>query len=75
MAKKTSKGNGRPIPKIEINLELSPEGGEGLLKTLKDRFEKNMTCHEGLEWPEIQTKLEAQPEKLSLLIAMEGNGG
>ena len=34
MANKLSKGIGRPIPKIEISLELSPEQGEVLLKTL-----------------------------------------
>jgi hypothetical protein len=75
MAKKSSKGNGRPIPKIEINLELSPEQGEILLKTLKVRFEKNMNRHKGLEWPKIQAKLEAHPEKLSALNAMESTGG
>jgi hypothetical protein len=75
MAKKSSKGNGRPIPKIEINLELSPEQGEELLKTLKVRFEKNMNRHKGLEWPKIQAKLEAHPEKLSALNAMESTGG
>jgi len=75
MAKKSSKGNGRPIPKIEMNLELSLEQGEELLKTLKIRFEKNMNRHEGLEWPKIQAKLEAHPEKLSSLNAMESTGG
>ena len=75
MAKKPSKGSGQPIPKIEINLELSPEQGEELLKTLQVRFEKNMNRHKGLEWPKIQAKLEAQPEKLSSLNAMESTGG
>jgi hypothetical protein len=75
MAKKPSKGNGRPIPKVEINLELSPEQGEELLKTLKVRFEKNMNRHKGLEWPKIQAKLEAHPDKLSSLNAMESTGG
>jgi class 3 adenylate cyclase len=75
MVKKSSKGSGRPVPKIEINLELSPEQGEELLKTLKDRFEKNMQRHKGLEWPKIQAKLEAQPEKLASLNAMESTGG
>jgi len=69
------KGSGKPIPIIEINLELSPEQREELLKTLKDRFEKNMKRHKGLEWPEIQEKLEFHPEKLSLLNAMESTGG
>ena len=75
MAKKPSKGSGKPIPKVEINLELSPEQGEELLKILKLRFEKNMQRHKGLEWPKIQAKLEAHPEKLSSLNAMESTGG
>jgi hypothetical protein len=75
MAKKSSKGSGKPIPKIEINLELSPEQGEGLLKTLQVRFEKNMHRHKGLEWSKIQAKLEAHPEKLSSLNGMESTGG
>jgi hypothetical protein len=75
MAKKSSKGNGHSFPKIEINLELSPEQGEELLKTLMLRFEKNMNRHKGLEWPKIQAKLEAHPEKVSSLNAMEYTGG
>ena len=75
MAKKSSKGNGQPIPKIEINLELPPEQGEELLKTLRVRFEKNMNRHKDLDWPKIQAKLEAHPEKLSSLNAMESTGG
>jgi hypothetical protein len=75
MAKKSSKGSGKPIPKIEINLELSPEQGEELLKTWKVRFEKNVDRHKGLEWSKIQAKLEAHPEKLSSLNAMESTGG
>jgi hypothetical protein len=75
MAKKPSKGSGKPIPKIEINLELSPEQREELLKTLKVRFEKNMNRHKGLEWSKIQAKLEAHPEKQSSLNAMESTGG
>jgi hypothetical protein len=75
MSKKPSKGNGHPIPKIEIDLGLSPEQGKELLTTLKGRFEKNMNRHKGLEWPEIQAKLEAHPEKVSSLYAMESTGG
>jgi len=69
------KDRGKPIIKIEINLELSPEQRKELLKTLKDRFEKNMKRHKGLEWSEIQAKLEFHPEKLSSLYAMESTGG
>jgi hypothetical protein len=75
MAKKSSKGNGKPIPKVKINLELSLEQGEELLKTLKLRFEKNMNRHKDLAWPKIQATLESHPEKLSSLHAMEGTGG
>ncbi|RSD25176.1 DUF4256 domain-containing protein [Mesobacillus subterraneus] len=55
--------------------DLSPEQREELLATLKARFEKNMNRHEGLEWPEIQTKLEANLEKLWSLHEMEESGG
>lgn len=75
MAKIPSKGSGQPKAKIEINRELSPEQREELLKTLRDRFEKNMNRHPGLDWSEIQAKLEAHPEKLASLSAMERTGG
>jgi hypothetical protein len=75
MAKKASKGSGKPLPKIEIELELSPKQGEELLETLQMRFEKNMERHTGLEWPKIQARLEAHPEKLASLQAMERTGG
>jgi hypothetical protein len=45
-------------------MELSPEQREELLRALKDRFEKNMNRHKGLEWAKVQAKLEANPEKL-----------
>ena len=75
MPKKSSKDTGQPIPKVEINLEISPEQVEELLQTLKARFERNMNRHKGLVWPEIQPKLEAHPEKLASLHAMESTGG
>lgn len=75
MAKKSSKGSGQPIPKIQINLDLSPARAEELLKTLQARFEKNINRHKGLEWSKIQAKLEAHPEKLASLHAMESTGG
>lgn len=46
-----------------------------LLKTVKNRFEKNMQRHAGLDWSEIQARLEANPEKLWSLNAMEETGG
>jgi len=55
--------------------ELTPEQGEALFRTLKERFEKNMNRHQGLEWSTIQAKLEAHPEKLWSLNEMEETGG
>ncbi|WP_195571370.1 DUF4256 domain-containing protein [Paenibacillus sp. 1001270B_150601_E10] len=57
------------------NKELSPEQREGLLKALKERFEKNMARHEGLEWANVLAKLEANTEKLWSLHEMENTGG
>ncbi|MFC4560008.1 DUF4256 domain-containing protein [Virgibacillus kekensis] len=57
------------------NKELSSEQREELLKALKARFEKNMNRHEGLEWNEIQAKLDNNTEKLWSLNEMESTGG
>ena len=48
---------------------------EELLKALKTRFEKNVNRHKGLEWAEIQARLEANTEKLRSLNEMERTGG
>jgi hypothetical protein len=56
-------------------MELSLEQREELLRTLKARFEKNMNRHEGLEWANVQAKLEANTEKLWSLNEMEATGG
>jgi len=54
---------------------LSPEQRAEILGALKDRFEKNMHRHKGLEWAEVQARLEAKPEKLWSLHEMERTGG
>lgn len=56
-------------------IHLSQEPGEELLKTLKKRFEKNPNRHKGLEWADVQARLEADPEKLWSLNEMERTGG
>ena len=48
---------------------------EELLNILKNRFEKNKNLHKGLNWDEIQKKLESNPEKLNILNRMEETGG
>ena len=55
--------------------ELSPEQREDLPTALKARFEKNMNRHKGLEWGQVQTRLEANAEKLWSLHEMERTGG
>jgi len=60
---------------VKANKQLSPEQREELLKGLKDRFEKNMNRHAGLEWAKVKAKLEANPEKLWSVGEMERTGG
>jgi hypothetical protein len=60
---------------ISHKKELSPEQREKLFRALKARFEKNMNRHEGLEWAEVQAKLEDNTEKLWSLNEMERTGG
>lgn len=55
--------------------ELTPKQQEELLKTLKNRFEKNMSRHKGLEWSKVQAKLEADTENLWSLYEMERTEG
>jgi hypothetical protein len=55
--------------------DLSPKQREELLRTLKVRFEKNMNRHQGLEWAQVQAKLEADAEGLWSLNEMERTGG
>lgn len=58
-----------------IKRKLSPEQQEEILGVLKARFEKYMDRHKGLEWSEVQRKLEANAEKLWSLNEMERTGG
>ncbi len=55
--------------------ELSAEQQEELIKTLQTRFEKNMKRHNGLDWTDLQTRLEANSDKLWSLYEMERTGG
>ncbi|NJK44324.1 MAG: DUF4256 domain-containing protein [Pleurocapsa sp. SU_196_0] len=54
---------------------LSSAQRETLLETLKTRFEKHTNRHPGLEWAQVQAKLDAHPEKLWSLSEMERTGG
>ena len=48
---------------------------EEILGALKARFEKNRDRHKGLQWTEVQARLEANTEKLWSLHEMERTGG
>jgi hypothetical protein len=54
---------------------LSPLQREGLLQTLKTRFEKYRSRHENIEWADVNARLEANPDKLWSLHQMETTGG
>jgi hypothetical protein len=58
-------------------IELSQEQCKEILNTLKARFEKNMKRHKGVEWANVQAKLDSQAEgkKLWSLNEMESTGG
>ncbi len=60
---------------MENKKQLTPEQSEELIKTLKNRFEKNMNRHIHLAWPSIQEKLEAKTKKLWSINEMEKTGG
>jgi Protein of unknown function (DUF4256) len=55
--------------------DFSPKQRIELLGALKARFEKNMNRHKGLEWAQVQGRLEADAEKLWSLSDMERTGG
>ena len=55
--------------------DMSPEQREAALGALKARFERNMNRHKGLEWAQVQAKLEANAERLGSLNEMERTGG
>jgi hypothetical protein len=60
---------------MENKKKLTPEKCEELIAVLKARFEKNKDRHKGLEWANVQAKLEADIEKLWSANEMEITGG
>ncbi|MBP7708676.1 DUF4256 domain-containing protein [Candidatus Pacearchaeota archaeon] len=55
--------------------QLTTKEKENLLKVLKTRFEKNIIRHKDIDWIKVQTKLEANTEKMWSLNEMEKTGG
>lgn len=60
-----------------IKKKLSQDQRDELLLVLKKRFEKNRNRHKGIQWDEVQSKLElpAYGEKLWSIYEMERTGG
>jgi len=58
-----------------IKKQLSASQQEELLGILKARFEKNKARHKEIDWDKVQTRLEANPQKLWSLNEMEITGG
>jgi hypothetical protein len=54
---------------------LSKERIIELIGIIQLRFEKNIELHKGIEWANVQKKLEVNPSKLTSLNAMEETGG
>lgn len=54
---------------------MNPQERDHLLRSLKDRFEKNMHRHNGVAWAEVLARLEASPTALTSLSEMEATEG
>lgn len=52
----------------------TPEQSE-FLKNLEARFEKNKDRHKGIQWKDVQAKLEKNPKKILALSKMEATEG
>ena len=63
------------MKKINDIENLPRERVDKLFKILKSRFDKNMNRHRGLEWDEVQNRIESNSEKLWSLNEMEETGG
>ncbi len=58
-----------------MSKKLSPEQQVELLSILQKRFEKNMNRHQGIQWSDVQSKLDVNLDKLWILNEMEDTGG
>jgi hypothetical protein len=55
--------------------ELPAKQRDSLLKTMKARFEANMSRHPGIKWSSVEARLESSGSKLWSLNEMEKTGG
>jgi hypothetical protein len=52
-------------------MKLTAELTESLLKTLKTRFQKNTSRHQGIDWEEVEARLLSKPKNLWSLYEMD----
>ncbi|HMQ08904.1 MAG TPA: DUF4256 domain-containing protein [Saprospiraceae bacterium] len=57
------------------NLPMTNEQVNGLIAVLKSRFQDHMYRHPGMDWDEIQRRIENNPKTISALKYMEDTGG
>lgn len=57
------------------NTSFSTTQAQELLRVLQTRFESNSVRHKGLEWAEVQARLEGNPQALWSVHEMERTGG
>ena len=58
-----------------IKKTLSPQQRDGLIGTLRERFEKNPGRHKSIGWDDVEKRLKEHPAKLWSLHEMEKTGG
>ena len=58
-----------------VKVILSNKQREEILKALQSRFEQNRIRHKGLDWPQVQARLEGNLTNLWSLSEMERTGG
>lgn len=55
--------------------KLSKQQREELLSGLKSRFEKNASRHKGIEWTDVEARIQVSDDRLWSLYEMERTGG
>jgi hypothetical protein len=54
---------------------IAPQEAKLLLRALRSRFDKHMHRHEGVDWADVEARLEKNPAALNALRQMEATGG
>ena len=63
------------MSKSDLQRELSGRQADELIGILRARFGRHTGRHHGVEWADVQARLEARPDRLWFLGEMERTGG